>query len=73
MSNINGPRGHQMPTKTDLDQVARAADAVKRPAYRWVPRPGRFEHLAGPEIPNINHLRGNLDQDVISRTEGAAA
>lgn len=50
-------RGYQEPTKTDLDQVIRVADATRTPAYSWSDRFGKFIHLAGPEIPELDRAR----------------
>ena len=52
-------RGYQEPTKTDLDQVIRVADATRTPAYRWSDRFGKFVHLGGPEIPDLDWARKN--------------
>lgn len=50
---------HQELTTTDLAQVAAVADSVHRPAYRWSPRFGRFVHIGGPEIPDLDWARKN--------------
>lgn len=59
MTDWTAHRGYQEPTQTDMDQVIRVADATKTPAYSWSDRLGKFEHLAGPEIPDIDRARKN--------------
>lgn len=42
-------------TRTDIDQVARMAEALGAAAYRWDGT--KFVHIGGPEIQDVNKLR----------------